>query len=838
MIAYLFHVSILLAGCYFFYWLLLRQETFFRLNRAVLLACLVLPLILPLVTIPANWSLQLLPDNAINAIVSPTLTDASLEDKDLILMPEEEGNKSDKKVTLPIVDGRNNSMQAASSLSIYKILTYLYFTGVFIFALAFFIQLILIIAKKSTLNIIEDGKYEIVELVKTEAPFSFGRSIFINPASYDPDTYEQIVAHEKIHIDQVHFIDKILAELLLIMLWFNPFIWLFRKTISNNLEFLTDQSMLTKGFPKQAYQLSLFKVSAPQFPLHLTTNYNQSFLKNRIAMMNTKKSSARSIWKYLFILPLLGFSMMSLNTVEQKEQEVDPLLVEDATIHPTEEKHQTETPITTKETLTPATSLVSLPKKSNKIQPAKEVAKALNYGLWKGTLKGNKVCFTLDNVGFEERASRDICFLKEEINGFARQQNEVFKIEQEQGTLLLEGTFSNGKGQGVFKFKPNPSFVKFLKNEEMIEIAEENLLLLFFHKVDRNYIKDVIRQTINENIKRHSISLNDDQYVFAVVNTRHQQMGKADKHVDKYGTDKRNRTTNNNTNRSNHHSDGHVNIETINGTTYIQGAGTHNINGKVITVVGNETWVVAQDGQTYILEAGEKRKREVAPKRKKNFNTTKKTQSSSGIEKHYLKQSKGKGHLDWIGYSSTILEPSTQAAYQLPAFCKAFQRELVKDEIIADGDKILCYFGAQGAYVNGWHLSGGHATKFKTLAEQYDIPVSKGWNIELDGQNVLIINAVNDVEQLRIDLRAALIQDRLVANANKDILMKISGNRLIVNGKDIPKEKIANYFRLLHEHRITPAPGKIIQMGRKKNKDFIHVGYGSDNAFLGTFSTD
>ena len=832
MIAYLFHVSILLAACYLFYWLLLRQETFFRLNRAVLLACLVLPLILPLVTIPANWSLQLLPDNAIPAIGLPTLTDASIDGKDFVLIPESKVNKKDKEVTLPMVNEENSSVQVATSLSIYNILTYLYFTGVFIFALAFFIQLILIIAKRSTLNIIKDGKYEIVELVKTEAPFSFGRSIFINPTSYDPDTYEQIVAHEKIHIDQVHFIDKILAELLLIMLWFNPFIWLFRKTISNNLEFLTDQSMLTKGFPKQAYQLSLLKVSAPQFPLHLTTNYNQSFLKNRIAMMNTKKSSARSIWKYLFILPLLGFSMMSLNTVEQKEQEVAPLLEEGATVHPTEEKHQTETPFTTKETLTPATPLASLPKKSNKIQPTKEVTKALNYGLWKGTLKGNKVCFTLDNVGFKERASRDICFLKEEINGFARQQNEVFKIEQEQGTLLLEGTFSNGKGQGIFKFKPNPSFVKFLKNEEMIEIAEENLLLLFFHKVDRNYIKDVIRQTIDENIKRHSISLNDDQYVFAVVNTRHQQMGKADKHVDKYGTNKRKRTINNtnNTSRSNHHSDGHVNIETINGTTYIQGAGTHNINGKVITVVGNETWVVAQDGQTYILEAGEKRKR--------NFNTTKKTQPSSGIEKHYLKQSKGKGHLDWIGYNSTVLAPSTQSAYQLPAFCKAFQRELVKDEIIDEGDKCLFYFGAQGAYVNGWHLSDGHDTKFKALAEQYDIPVSKGWNIELDGQNVLVVGPVNDVEQLRKDLRARLIQDRLVANVNKDILMKISGNRLIVNGQDIPQEKLANYFRLLDQHRITPAPGKIIQMGRKKNKDFIHVGYGSDNAFLGTFSTD
>ncbi|MFK7980159.1 MAG: hypothetical protein AB8G86_09280 [Saprospiraceae bacterium] len=68
--------------------------------------------------------------------------------------------------------------------------------------------------------------------------------------------------------------------------------------------------------------------------------------------------------------------------------------------------------------------------------------------------------------------------------------------------------------------------------------------------------------------------------------------------------------------------------------------------------------------------------------------------------------------------------------------------------------------------------------------------------------------------------------------------MKIYWNRLIVNGKDIPQEKLTNYFQLLRYHRITPARGKIIQMGSKKNKDFIHVGYGSDNSFFGTFSTE
>ena len=842
MIPYLFHVSILLAGGYVFYWFLLRQETFFRLNRVVLLACLLLPLVLPLITIPASWSLQLLPIDKITSIVSPSLTDTPLEAKEIVPVPKREATNEKETLTTPIANNRERLIETKAPSSIEKVLAYLYFTGVLVFALAFIIQLVLIIAKRKTLNIIKDGKYQIVELVKEEAPFSFWRSIFINPANYDPDTYEQIVAHEKIHIDQAHFMDKLLAEFLLIVFWFNPFIWLFRKVISNNLEFLTDQSMLTKGFPKQTYQMSLFKVSVPQFPLNLTTNYNQSFLKNRIAMMNTKKSSARSIWKYLFMLPLLGFSMMSLNTVEQNETVPPPTLVEQSAVKPNEENKQIETPATADAPPTQLTQATAKPKKSKKKETTKRAIALLNYGLWKATLKGNQVCFFLNNVSNTKEETRSICYQKEEIDGFAERKDQSFKIKQEQGTLLLEGDFSDGKGRGVFTFNPNPSFVKFLKNEEMIEIEEEKLILLFVHKLDKTYFRNVIEETVHKNIKRHSISINEDYHIFAIVNNGNQQRVKVDNHIDINNSNHKNRTNNNprSTYPSNRYSDGSVHIETINGKTYVQGKGIHNINGTILNISGNETWVVEQDGSTYKLKDVVNPKESIRPKIKTQLNRSDKLgpSASDGIEKHYLKQSRGKGHLDWIGYSETILEPSTQALYQLPAFCQEFHRELVKDEIIDNGDKILFYFGREGAYVNGWHLSGGHYTKYLDLAKKYDIRVSKGWNIELDGQNVLLINAVRDVEQLRIDLRKALANDGLVTNGKEKILMKISGNRFIVNGEPIPEGKLTSYFRLLRTHRITPAPGKIIQMGRKKNKNYIHVGYGEDNSFLGTFSTD
>lgn len=805
MIPYLFHVSILLAGGYAFYWLLLRHETFFRLNRIILLTSLLLPLVLPLVTIPAAWSIQLLPTTTVSSVILPS----NIAEKEISLAAKKDIGIIPKETRTTTFNQKNSSIGSASKLSMYQVLTYLYFTGVFVFLLAFFIQLILILAKKNTLNLMKDGKYQIVELVKEEAPYSFWHSIFINPAVYDPDTYEQIVAHEKIHIDQAHFIDKLIVECLLIAFWFNPFVWLFRKAISNNLEFLTDQSMLTKGFPKQAYQLSLLKVSVPQYPLNLTTNYNQSFLKNRIAMMNTKKSSARSVWKYLCMLPLLGFSMMSMNTVKYYDSNFPSIPVDPPIVSPAVEKEQPTTPIAA----TP-NKLAETTSKKSKIKVEKQAILDPNAGLWKGEVNGNKVCFFLDASSFANVEARQLCFLKEEIKGFSKNTNRGFSIEQAQGTLFMEGSFSTDKGQGTFTFKPNPSFVRFLKNEEMIEMEQQQLIVLFFHNISRTYIKKVIQESINKGIKRHSLSFNEDEHVFAIVNNDHSN------------------------HPTNQHSDGKVSVETINGTTYVQGAGTHNINGTVVTVTGDETWVVEQDGSTHRLKDGANKKGRVSPKRKTHFNSNNKIrQSSSGVEQHYLKGSKGKGHLDWIGYQNTMLPPSTQPLWELPAFCQALQSELVKDEIIDDGDKILFYFGQKGVYVNGWHLSGGHETKYFELARKYNIRVFKGWNIELDGQNVLVVGSAKDVEQLRKDLQQAFIEDDLIANKKEKILMKIYGNRLIVNGSDIPKDQLTKYFQLLQDYRITPSPGKIIQMGKKKGKHYIHVGYGGDNSFLGTFSS-
>ena len=89
--------------------------------------------------------------------------------------------------------------------------------------------------------------------------------------------------------------------------------WSLRNAIENNLEFYTDNQILNNGVDSESYQMNLLQVSAPQHPLNITTNYNQSILQKRIIMMNLKKSSVKSSWKYLMLIPLIAFSITSLN---------------------------------------------------------------------------------------------------------------------------------------------------------------------------------------------------------------------------------------------------------------------------------------------------------------------------------------------------------------------------------------------------------------------------------------------------------------------------------------------------------------------------------------------
>ncbi len=540
MIPYLLHSSILLSGCFIFYWLFIRKETLFKLNRWVLITSILLCLTLPLISIPEDWSIQYAP---VTEVMEPTPGTEILPpidiapSSDVISTTTAEEVIAAENISPPPSEG--TILREAIPYGLYA--WYIYLIGVAVFFLAFLVQLIVLLTKMYTFVSFKDGPYRIVELVKDEAPYSFFNSIFINPTKYDLDTYTQIIEHEKIHIQQAHFFDKMLAEFLLIAFWFNPFVWLLRNAITNNLEYLTDSSMLQNGTEKQTYQLSLLKVSVPQHPLNLTTNYNNSFLKNRIKMMNAKKSSASSSWKYLFLLPLIGFSMICLNDVQSKDtsllstmeyidyQDQNPSENEKALEKEVEQQHvQTIKKTTQKEDLVNREK-TKVDSKEKQKQKQKEAAKSsfknkekrklkekeasnsfmegrhtnIKPGHWESEIDGTQVCFELNNSTPDRRSVSYIttCFKKSELSEIPRGADKDFFIKREAGTLKLNGSFSGNSGKGSFKFEKDKAFLAYLNKEGLRAKEKNDSYHLFLGNINKEYVNYLKSKNLKVNGK-------------------------------------------------------------------------------------------------------------------------------------------------------------------------------------------------------------------------------------------------------------------------------------------------------------------------------------------------
>nr|WP_067059078.1 M56 family metallopeptidase [Mucilaginibacter sp. L294] len=143
-----------------------------------------------------------------------------------------------------------------------------------------------------------------VRLIEGEtAPFSFWRSIYVNPANHTPADLQAILLHEQVHVNGWHTIDILLAELSTVFYWFNPGIWLMKKAVRENIEFITDRKILNKGFDSKTYQYSLVNVSFSATTPGIVNHFNISTIKKRIIMMNAKRSSRFKLTRYAFVVP-------------------------------------------------------------------------------------------------------------------------------------------------------------------------------------------------------------------------------------------------------------------------------------------------------------------------------------------------------------------------------------------------------------------------------------------------------------------------------------------------------------------------------------------------------
>ncbi len=150
-------------------------------------------------------------------------------------------------------------------------------------------------------------------------PFSFFSKIVLSEKTVLHPDLEMIVSHENIHVREKHTLDILFTEIIFLFQWFNPFAWLLKDAVKNNLEYLTDHE-IAKRFNPQTYQLAMVTLADKQGIAPFLTALNGSQLKNRIVMMKKKTENKYAILKQLVVLPLLAVLVMGLSNNEVKTE--------------------------------------------------------------------------------------------------------------------------------------------------------------------------------------------------------------------------------------------------------------------------------------------------------------------------------------------------------------------------------------------------------------------------------------------------------------------------------------------------------------------------------------
>ena len=130
------------------------------------------------------------------------------------------------------------------------------------------------------------------------SPFSFFKAVFMDPDVYSEKDQLDIIEHEKVHIKQVHSFDVLFSEGVCALFWINPFAWLLKRSLRENLEFLADNNVIKKGIDSKTYQYKLLQLSCHRSDANLANHFNVSQLKKRIVMMNKKRTSWKGLGKY------------------------------------------------------------------------------------------------------------------------------------------------------------------------------------------------------------------------------------------------------------------------------------------------------------------------------------------------------------------------------------------------------------------------------------------------------------------------------------------------------------------------------------------------------------
>ena len=295
LLRYILESGVCLALFYVVYWAFLKGETYFLLNRLYLISALALSFIIPgfNITSPFRTALGLsLPVSSIEAQAIPV---------------------------------RSPGLGA--------VLVAVYLAGLVVFLMRFVLHLVKLRSVVRRYGWRACGGMKVVSVDREFAPFSFLNIVFLNGQGLSPDDQERILAHERVHIQQAHSLDVLLMEMVIILQWFNPFVWPYKKSLQETHEYLADHGVIAQGFSAVMYKRLVFEQHVGAQLFEFANNFKQSQIKRRLTMMSKIKSGNAAKLKLLLMLPLATLLVLAFaepKPAGTRDHPVVPVLQEKA----------------------------------------------------------------------------------------------------------------------------------------------------------------------------------------------------------------------------------------------------------------------------------------------------------------------------------------------------------------------------------------------------------------------------------------------------------------------------------------------------------------------------
>ena len=287
-IIYAIRWAVTLTLLYSLYRLLLQRETFHRLNRAVLLAILVISPLLPLVPLHTDEPTAM--DSVLTRIEEPLMSLSS------------DANNADATIA------NQESENTASGLWV-RHCAYIYIVGVAVALTVYMFRLLTLMrvirrSQRITHPIVPKDVHLMLDM-RIKQPSSWMHWIFIGPIDLKQNA-ETVLRHELAHVRMKHSWDVVLCDLTCRLLWCLPFAWMLRQDLVDVHEFQADEAVLQGGVKLEDYEHLLVRKAVRTQALPIMNTLRRGAVKKRFAMMHSRRSSRWSRLKLLYLVPALA----------------------------------------------------------------------------------------------------------------------------------------------------------------------------------------------------------------------------------------------------------------------------------------------------------------------------------------------------------------------------------------------------------------------------------------------------------------------------------------------------------------------------------------------------